>query len=108
MFIAMGGWSSNHWALTQLLAGPGTAGKWTGLQNCIGNFAGFVGAWITGFALERTHNFFVAFAIASGFLLMAVIGYWFVVGKPRQVFHLEDSSQPVPFLATSEIRNAGR
>ncbi len=93
MFIAMGGWSSNHWALTQLLAGPGTAGKWTGLQNCIGNFAGIFAPWITGYALDKTKSFFVAFAIASGFLLVAVISYWFVVGKPRQVFHLEESGQ---------------
>ena len=90
MFVAMGGWSSNHWALTQTLAGCGTAGKWTGLQNCIGNFAGIVAPWISGYALDKTHSFFAAFAIASGFLLVAVISYWFVVGKPRQVFHLED------------------
>jgi len=105
MFITMGGWSSNHWALSQTLAGHGTAGKWTGLQNCIGNFAGIFAPWISGYALDKTHNFFAAFAIASGFLLVAVISYWFLVGKPRQVFHLEDA--PV-FLATTEMRNAGR
>jgi MFS family permease len=105
MFVTMGGWSSNHWALSQTLAGPGTAGKWTGLQNCIGNFAGIFAPWISGYALDKTHNFFAAFAIASGFLLVAVISYWFLVGKPRQVFHLEDA--PV-FLATTEMRNAGR
>ncbi len=113
MFVTMGGWSSNHWALSQLLAGPGTAGKWTGLQNCIGNFAGIFAPWISGYALDKTKSFFAAFTIASGFLLIAVISYWFVVGKPRQVFHLEDHeeqpAQPAaPFLATSEIRNAGR
>jgi MFS transporter, ACS family, D-galactonate transporter len=93
MFVAMGGWSSNHWALSQLLAGPGTAGKWTGLQNCIGNFAGIFAPWITGYALDKTKSFSAAFAIASGFLLMAVISYWFVVGKPKQVFHLEETPQ---------------
>ncbi len=113
MFVTMGGWSSNHWALSQLLAGPGTAGKWTGLQNCIGNFAGIFAPWISGYALDKTKSFFAAFTIASGFLLIAVISYWFVVGKPRQVFHLEEHeeqpAQPAaPFLATSEIRNAGR
>jgi len=100
MFIAMGGWSSNHWALSQTLAGPGTAGKWTGFQNCIGNLAGIFAPWITGYALDLTHNFFVAFAIASAFLLIAVISYWFVVGKPHQVFHLEDAHTPIP-VATS-------
>lgn len=95
MFIAMGGWSSNHWALSQTLAGPGTAGKWTALQNCIGNFAGIVAPYVTGYALDLTHNFLVAFAIASAFLLIAVISYWFMVGRPRQIFHLEDLPAPI-------------
>ena len=76
MFIAMGGWSSNHWALSQTLAGAGTAGKWTH-QNCVGNFAGIVAPYVTGYALDKTHNFLAAFAIASGMLLMAVVSYWF-------------------------------
>ncbi len=85
-FISMGAWSSNHWALTQFLSGPATAGKWTGLQNCIGNFAGVLGPTLSGFALQATHSFFAAFAIAAGFLLMSVISYRFVIGKPSQIF----------------------
>ena len=38
--LSLGLFSSNHWALTQTLAGPEAAGKWTGIQNCLGNFAG--------------------------------------------------------------------
>jgi nitrate/nitrite transporter NarK len=88
-FIAMGGWSSNHWALSQLLAGPPTAGKWTGLQNCVGNVAGICAPWITGYAVDKTGSFYTGFTIASGFLLVAALSYWFVIGTPRQVFHLE-------------------
>jgi MFS family permease len=80
--ISMGAWSSNHWALTQRLSGPAAAGKWTGLQNCLGNFAGVVGAWITGIVLETTHSFLDAFAIACGVLIVGVLAYWFVVGTP--------------------------
>jgi MFS family permease len=85
-FISLGVWSSNHWALSQFLAGTATAGKWTGLQNCVGNFAGVLGPWVSGYAFGLTHSFYSAFAIASGFLLMAVLSYWFIVGKPHQVF----------------------
>jgi MFS family permease len=99
MFLTMGGWSSNHWALSQLLAGRASAGKWTGLQNCIGNFAGIFAPWISGYAHDKTGSFFAAFAIASGFLLMAVLSYWFVVGRPRQVFHLDEEE----LAATSGI-----
>jgi MFS transporter, ACS family, D-galactonate transporter len=89
-FIAMGGWSSNHWALSQLLAGPASAGKWTGLQNCIGNFAGICAPWVSGYAVDRTGSFFAAFTIASGLLLVSVISYWFLIGRPSQVFHLAE------------------
>jgi MFS family permease len=96
-FIAMGGWSSNHWALSQLLAGAPTAGKWTGLQNCIGNFAGICAPWITGYAVDKTGSFFTGFTLASGFLLVAAISYWFVIGRPRQVFHLGEGVEPAPY-----------
>ena len=65
------------------------------MQNCIGNFAGIFAPWISGYALDKTKSFVVAFAIASGFLLMSVISYWFVVGRPKQVFHLEEN-EPEP------------
>ena len=94
--VSMGAWSSNHWALTQRLSGAAAAGKWTALQNCIGNFAGVVAAWVTGHVLGWTHSFFAAFAIACGVLLFGVLGYWVVVGRPVEVlwtpvFHPEDS-----------------
>ena len=38
--IFFGAFSSNLWAITQTLAGPRAAGRWTGFQNCIGNLAG--------------------------------------------------------------------
>ena len=44
--------SSNIWAITQTLAGPYAAGRWTGLQNFVGNLAGVVAPAVTGFVLE--------------------------------------------------------
>ena len=87
--VAMGAWSSNHWAFSQLLAGPGTAAKWTGLQNCLGNFAGVLAPMVSGFALKATHSFFTAFAITCGLLFISVLAYWIGVGVPAQVFSSE-------------------
>ncbi len=84
-FISLGAWSSNNWALTQLLAGPQAAGKWTGIQNCLGNFAGILGPAISGYALQATHSFFAAFAIACGVLILGVLGYWILVGCPTEL-----------------------
>jgi len=41
--------ASNIWAITQTLAGPYAAGRWTGLQNFVGNLAGVVAPALTGF-----------------------------------------------------------
>jgi MFS family permease len=83
--VSMGAFSSNHWALTQRLAGAEAAGKWTGFQNCIGNFAGVIAPFVSGLTLQRMHSFFLAFAIACMVLLAGVFGYWIVVGRPRPV-----------------------
>jgi MFS family permease len=90
--VSMGAWSSNHWAYSQLLAGPETAAKWTGIQNGIGNVAGLVGPVVSGFALKATHSFFAAFAITCGVLFIAVLAYWIFVGAPVQIF----SRDPLP------------
>jgi MFS transporter, ACS family, D-galactonate transporter len=83
--ISMAGFSSNHWALSQRLSGVAAAGKWTGFQNCLGNFAGVAGAWITGRTLYLTHSFFLAFAIACGITLVGALGYLLIIGKPDEV-----------------------
>ncbi len=83
--ICMGGFSSNHWAFTQTLAGPEAAGKWTGFENCLGNFAGVIAPWVTGLALHQFHSFIVAFMIAGVVLLLGVLGFSLVVGEPNQV-----------------------
>ena len=83
--LSLGLFSSNHWALTQTLAGPEAAGKWTGIQNCLGNFAGVLAPWLTGSILFGTHSFFAAFAVACGILLVGMTGYWFVIGHTGRV-----------------------
>ncbi|HTQ59741.1 MAG TPA: MFS transporter [Candidatus Solibacter sp.] len=77
--------TSNLWAITQTLAGPLAAGKWTGLQNFAGNFAGIVSPALTGFVVQRTGHFFWAFAVTAGVLLGGALSWAFVVGPVEQV-----------------------
>jgi MFS family permease len=72
--------TSNLWAITQTIAGPLAAGKWTGLQNFVGNFAGIVSPALTGFVVQRTGHFFWAFAVTAGVLLAGALSWAFVVG----------------------------
>src|SRR5580704_8796597 len=77
--------TSNLWAITQTLAGPSAAGKWTGLQNFVGNFAGIISPWLTGFVVQRTGHYFWAFAVTAGVLLGGALSWAFVVGQVKPV-----------------------
>lgn len=73
--------TSNIWAITQRLAGPAAAGKWTGAQNAFGNLAGVFGPWMTGVLVERTGSYVSAFALVSVVLVLGAIS--FLVLIPR-------------------------
>ncbi len=72
-------------AYAQTLAGPQAAGKWTGLQNGFGNFAGFFGPALTGFVVDKTGSFFAPFAITVAVLIIGGIAWVFIVGPLEQV-----------------------
>ncbi|HEY6387493.1 MAG TPA: MFS transporter [Candidatus Acidoferrum sp.] len=77
--------TANLWSITQTIAGPLAAGKWSGLQNCFGNFAGIIAPALTGFVVQRTGHFFWAFAVTSGVLLAGALSWAFVVGRVEPV-----------------------
>lgn len=83
--IFFGVYSSNIWAITQTLAGPQAAGRWTGFQNFVGNLAGVVAPALTGFVLDRTGHFYWAFAILTGVALTGTASWIFLVGPVEQV-----------------------
>jgi MFS family permease len=77
--------NSSIWAVTQTLAGPQAAGRWTGFQNFIGNFAGVVAPALTGFVLDRTGQFYWAFLILTGVAFTGAACFIIVVGPVEQV-----------------------
>ena len=79
--IALGMCAPNLWTMTQILAGPQTAGRWAGLENFCGNIAGIVAPILAGFILERTGQFFWAFAITSAVTLAGAASYFFLVAQ---------------------------
>ena len=83
--IFLGVSSSNVWAITQTLAGPRAAGRWTGFQNCLGNFAGIVAPALTGFVLQRTGHFYWAFVIVAVVAFTGAASWLFLVGAIEQV-----------------------
>jgi MFS transporter, ACS family, D-galactonate transporter len=90
-FFTGGMCGSNMWAITQTIAGPRMAGRWTGLQNFVGNFAGFVGPIVTGFVVEYTGRFLLAFVIMAIVGVLAALSYFFVTGPVREIAWEQES-----------------
>jgi MFS transporter, ACS family, D-galactonate transporter len=86
--------SSNIWAISQTLAGPYAAGRWTGLQNGAGNLAGIVAPAVTGFILDRTGHFQWPFALAALVAVAGASSWLFIVGPVRGVTWPERTSAP--------------
>ncbi|MDP2999414.1 MAG: MFS transporter [Bryobacterales bacterium] len=79
--FAFGMATSNHWAITQTMAGPAAAGKWTGMQNAFGNLAGVTTPWITGVIVGRTQSFHWAFVLVAVMVILGACSYGLVVGR---------------------------
>jgi MFS family permease len=83
--VSLGIFTSNVWAITQTLAGPEAAGKWTGIQNFIGNLGGVISPIIAGFVVEQTGSFFLAFAAAAVILVLGAGCYLFLVPRVEPI-----------------------
>ncbi len=79
--FTFGIYASNLFALTQALAGAGAAGRWTGLQNACGNLAGIVSPMFTGWIVERTGTFAMAFVCAAMACLAGAASFGLLVGS---------------------------
>jgi len=77
--------SSNHWAISQALAGPTAAGRWVGFQNFFGNLSGMIAPAVTGYVVDRTGHFFWAFLIAAAVCLGSSASWIFLVGRVEPV-----------------------
>lgn len=73
------------YVFAQTLAGPSVAGRWTGLQNAIGNLAGVVVAPLTGLVVDRTGQFWWAFVLAATVTLLGGASWVFLTGPLAQV-----------------------
>ena len=82
---ALGLFTSNVWAISQTLAGPLAADRWTGIQNAIGNLGGVVSPVLTGWIVSETGSFLLAFWVAAGVLFAGSAAYLMMLGKVRPI-----------------------
>jgi MFS family permease len=76
LFQALIGASSpGCYAIPQILGGAECSGRWVGIQNSVGNLAGVAAPALTGFIVEATKHFTIAFVVAGCISLLGIVGW---------------------------------
>jgi MFS transporter, ACS family, D-galactonate transporter len=83
--LGYGAYSSNHWAVSQTLAGPYMAGRWTSLQNGFGNLSGIVAPSVAGLVVQRSGSARLAFVITGAVALAGAFFWGFLVPRVEPV-----------------------
>jgi MFS family permease len=73
--------SPGVFAISQILAGPAAAGRWVGIQNTLGNLAGIIAPALTGFVIDWTGHFTLAFVFAAAVGVLGFVGWVFMVPR---------------------------
>ena len=79
--IGFGFNSAGVYAIGQTLAGPGGSGTWVGFQNFLGDIAGIVAPLVTGFIVDRTGQFVLAFLVAGAVSLLGAVGWCVMIRR---------------------------
>ena len=83
--VTFGSYTSNHWAITQTLAGPWMAGRWTSIQNGIGSLSGVVAPWLAELIVQSSGSSKLAFLISAAIALTGAMLWGVVVGPVEEV-----------------------
>ena len=73
----------NLFAIPQTLAGPRAAGKWVAIMNAAGNVSGIVAPIITGYVIDRTGRFLLAFLLAGAVAVVGTGTWVLAVGRVK-------------------------
>lgn len=93
-----GFYSSNVWAISQSIAGPRNIGRWSGVQNLVGNLGSVASPAVTGWVVTVTGSFQMAFVITAIVLVCGAAIYLFGI---RTLDPIRMSGQPAPSLKIS-------
>jgi len=83
--VGYGAFASNHWAISQTLAGTAMAGRWASLQNGIANLSGIVAPWVAGWIVQRNGSLRPAFVLTGGVALAGALLWGLLVRRVEPV-----------------------
>ncbi len=83
--MGQGAYASNHWAITQTLAGPVMAGRWSSLQNGVANFSGIVASVLTGWIMQHYGSARLAFTVTGVVALIGGLSWALLVRRVEPV-----------------------
>jgi sugar phosphate permease len=83
--ISNGLGSFNLYAIGQTLAGPVAAGRWMGVQNCLGNVSGILAPLITGAIIQATGKFQLAFLAAAFVAALGLVCWTLVIQRVEPI-----------------------
>jgi len=90
-------------AVGATLAGPRAAGRWAGAQNLAGQVAGVISPIVTGFLVQRTGGYSMAFTVAAAAVLLSTVAWGIII---RQVAPVQWADESAPYL--EPVVNASR
>ena len=79
--VANGLGAFSVFSIGQTLAGPRAAGKWMGVQNGVGGMAGVLSPIITGWSIDVTGDYRIAFFIAAGIAAFGAVCWGLVIPR---------------------------
>jgi ACS family D-galactonate transporter-like MFS transporter len=83
--VGYGAFASTHWAITQTLAGPTFAGRWSSLQNGVANLSGIVAPWTAGLIVQLNGSSRLAFALTGAVALAGALVWGLLVRRVEPV-----------------------
>ena len=83
--VLNGAASPGVFAMSHILAGPTAAGRWVGVQNMCGNFAGAIAPWVTGWLVGVTQHFTSAFTVSALVSVLGVVGWVWMIPRLEPV-----------------------